>query len=79
MSIQMKLFTVSVDSEDSDEGQWNDLFYVAAQDADDAIWLAHARVRNTRGTLSIDEAATEAHEYKGESKVLASFDPNEED
>lgn len=79
MSVQMKLFTVSVDSEDVNEGEWNDLFYVAAQDAEDAVFLAHARVLNTRQTSFISEELTEAHEYKGESRVLASFDPNEED
>ncbi len=75
----MKLFTVSVDSEDMSEGEWNDLLYVAAKDEAEAKRLAELKVMGMRQTHFVNNDLTEAHEYTGKAKVLASFDPDEED
>lgn len=74
----MRLFTVSIDSEDAYEGQlWNDILYVAAESKDFALNMAVAWVREHR-TMAEIQTVEGPHEYKGRAKVLGSFDPNEE-
>lgn len=73
----MRLFTVSVDSEDVTEGEWNDLLYVAANSYEQADMLATQWVRDHRQTVLIGNV--EAYEYGGSAKVLASFQPDEEE
>ena len=73
---EMKLYTASVDSEDINEGEWNDLLSIAARGEDEARDLAARWVRNARETNTISEV--EVYEYKGDAKVLASYYPDEE-
>jgi hypothetical protein len=69
----MKIYTVSVDSEDYHEGQWNDLLIVSAPDEDEAGVLARVWVADQRNTREWGE--TEVYEYKGETaRVLGQLE-----
>lgn len=74
----LKLFTVTVESSELQD-DWNDLYYVAARDEAEAKALAESKLRFDRPGAGINTEATEAHEYRGEAKVLNSFNPDEED
>jgi hypothetical protein len=72
----MKLYTVSVDSQGYSEDR-NDLMFVAAKNDEQADDLASGWVRSNRPENTIERV--EVYEYAGKARVLAPFDPNEED
>lgn len=74
----MRLYTASIDNEDSNEGEWNDLLYIVARTGSEAEELALRWLAGHRPDAQLLDPV-EVHMYAGDSKVLTSFDPNEED